>query len=151
MIRWLWKKNKLSELSSSLNFFFFLYYLLNNFKATGFLSFFKLSQLITFYSVPTVRWKLSTKHMLNEVRTNITNALLPYKQCNKWKEAKDTMNSECMNQPSAHDPDKQTHVEHLQTSKDMHAVVLTWIRPSLTKLKISSSFLECLVIALRVW
>ncbi len=30
--------------------FFIYYYLLNNFKATSFLNFFKLSQLITFYS-----------------------------------------------------------------------------------------------------
>ncbi len=33
------------------DFILFYYYLLNNFKATGFLNFFKLSQLITFYSV----------------------------------------------------------------------------------------------------
>ncbi len=41
----------LSELDYSLNFLFIYYYLLNYFKAMGFLNFFKLSQLITFYSV----------------------------------------------------------------------------------------------------
>ncbi len=39
------------NLTVPLNIYFFNYYFLNNFKAMGFFNFFKLSQLITFYSV----------------------------------------------------------------------------------------------------